>query len=85
MCCRYSSNITKIIISFDIFRLIEQFLPGKEDFKKIHFTQDKFPFVMETISLLDSLFPDRQESFKDENDSRAKLEQEKRNFYMFEE
>lgn len=65
--------MTKLIVGFDIFRLVEIFLPSQEDLKDIHFKSDKFPFVMDTINLLDSLFPEREESLQNEND-KSKLE-----------
>ena len=52
-----------MILDFNIFKLIEEFLPSYEDIMKMHFTVDQFPFILETISLIDSLLPEREEQF----------------------
>lgn len=62
LCCKYSLNLTKIIVGFDILRFLEQFLPSAEDLKHIHFNADKFPFILDTLNLIDTLLPERLES-----------------------
>ena len=54
-------------VSFDIFRLIEKFIPSHQDLKNIHFTADKFPFIQDTLNLLDSLLPEKEEALKTDN------------------
>jgi hypothetical protein len=58
-------NLTKIILDSDILKLIENFLPSHEDQKKLHFSVEQFPFIIETISLLDSMLPQREEDEQD--------------------
>ena len=83
LCCKHSINMNIMIVSFDIFRLVEQFLPSSEDLKNIHFNSDKFPFILDTLNLIDALLPEREESLQNENDKpKLALEQGKKEFYM---
>lgn len=73
-----------MILDFNIFKLIENFLPSHDDLKKFHFTQDQFPFVLETITLIDSLLPEREDPFAKDNLNekvKANIEGEKRAIY----
>ena len=50
-----------MILEYDIFSLIEKFLPSYDDLMKNHFTADQFPFILETIGLIDALLPERED------------------------
>jgi hypothetical protein len=75
--------MTKVMIDYDIFRLLSTFLPSREDLQKIQLSSDKFPFIIETIQLIDTLLPDRAETMKADHDKhRLELENVKRSFFM---
>lgn len=61
LCSKFSMNLTSVILEFNIFKMLENFLPTQDDLKTLHFTADQFPFILETITLLDSLLPDRED------------------------
>jgi len=58
----YSVNLTRKILEFNSLKLVETFLPSVEDQKKLNFSADHYPFIMEVISLIDALLPSREES-----------------------
>jgi hypothetical protein len=35
---KYSFDLAKMVIDFDVFKLVEGFLPSQEDLKKTHFS-----------------------------------------------
>jgi hypothetical protein len=41
--------------------MIECFLPSSDDQKKTYFSVDNYPFILETLSLVESLLPQREE------------------------
>ena len=41
--------------------MVEVFLPSAEDQKKLNFSAESFPFIVETITLLDAILPSREE------------------------
>lgn len=45
----------------NIFKLIETFLPSSDDQKKSTFSVDHYPFIIESLSLIDSLLPQRED------------------------
>jgi hypothetical protein len=57
-----------MIIDYDIFRLLSTFLPSREDLQKIQLSSDKFPFIIETIQLIDTLLPEREDQLKGDHD-----------------
>ena len=50
-------NLTRKVLECNVLRLVEHFMPSSEDQKKLHFSLDSFPFVLETLALIDSLLP----------------------------
>lgn len=72
-----------MIANYDIFRLIEKFVPSVADIKNLHLSTDKFPFVQDTLNLLDSLLPEREDALKAEHEKpRLKLELDKKKFFL---
>lgn len=72
-----------MILDFNIYQLVEKFLPSQDDIKTMHFSADQFPFILETITLMDSLLPEREEQPQNETDKvRISLENEKRSIYL---
>lgn len=78
MCSRYSFNITQQLIESNIFRIIDGFIPSQEDQKRQHYSADHFPFIIDSINLLDHIFPDKVESQAELEKHKAKLESDKR-------
>jgi len=71
-----------MIVSADIFRLLEKFIPSSEDLKQIHFTADKFPFILDTLNLIDSLLPEREDLLKNDHEKpKLAVEIQKKEFY----
>ena len=60
-CCSYSLNMCKMILGFNILKLVETFLPSQEDQKQMHYSVETFPMIIETLSLIDSLLPSRED------------------------
>lgn len=82
LCCRFSSIITKQLVDNNILRILSGFLPSHEDHQHTHFSSEQYPFVLETISLLDSIFPEREESLKSDAEKiRVPVETEKRSLF----
>lgn len=70
------------MLDYDVFKLLDGFLPSPDDHRKHHYSSDRFPFTLETISLLDVIFPERVDSLKSENDKmREPVENAKRGLY----
>lgn len=83
LCCRFSSLITKQLLDQNILRVMEGFLPSHDDHKHKHYSSDQFPYVIETISLMDAIFPEREDSLKSEVEKlREATEAEKRKLFM---
>jgi hypothetical protein len=62
---------------------MESFLPSHDDHKHNHYSADQFPYVIETISLMDAIFPEREEVLKSEVEKlREPTENEKRKLFM---
>jgi hypothetical protein len=53
MCAGASIRLTRQLLDSNIFKLIECFLPSQEDQKKLNFNIDQYPFIAETISMID--------------------------------
>lgn len=54
---QYSVDLTQQMLSSSVFHTIEAFLPSTEDQKTIGFNVDQYPFIIETVSLIDALLP----------------------------
>lgn len=83
LCCRFSSQITTNLLDNNILRVMEGFLPSHDDHKTNHYSSDSFPYVIETISLMDAIFPEREDALKTEVEKlREPVESEKRKLFV---
>ena len=83
LCCRFSSLITKQLVDNNILRIMGGFLPSHDDHKHNHYSSDAYPYVIETISLMDAVFPEREDSLKSEVEKmREPVESEKRKLFV---
>lgn len=57
---KFSFEIFKMTVDFDLFKVIENFLPSQEDMKKPNFSSDQYPFLSEAITVLETILPDRE-------------------------
>jgi hypothetical protein len=53
ICVGSSINLTRQMLDYNIMKMVESFLPSQEDQKKINFNIDQYPFISETIGLID--------------------------------
>ena len=62
---------------------MEGFLPSYDDHKNNHYSSDQFPYIIETISLMDAIFPEREDALKNEIEKlREPIENEKRKLFV---
>jgi hypothetical protein len=66
LCSKYSFPVFKQVLEFNIFKLLESFLPSETEAKRTNFSADQYPFILDTVMLLDHIFPEKEDPTKTE-------------------